>query len=582
METAEATAHGIRVTKDENGKEVIALPPAATDFDARDLGLTFLIDEDGIDRLFHVEARSSDPRTAKFTVSKSDRQGGDKEGSVHLFNPPERMFRRAHPRLEPTADKTADGIKLDWDLEPAWGASSSLYDDPEQHLKYYRISRRIVGAGDSDYPAQFTVKAATPLDISYDGDVTTVTAIRAPYQFVDDLRSSKSEGGATVRTVPDDIRNALLGLAPSPAWSPNLRVQYDIVPVDIAGTFDAGEPFQVNADDRIVPPAVSPIEATLQIVYAGMPSLSIGDRGTPVEADGKAGLRLMLVEPPEPTEDPKAPKPPDPRFKLACPGRRFALRIWRDRAVPSGGYGADAVTASKSRPGEEEISALSGNDVSDFVIVLKPISGEDNDDILIVAFDLPEESGGGLIEYGAELQKPTGKTATIADLRKALTADLVTIKSGEITPCPGQSAAMYLRSLPHVDDSEAVLPGEWRSVSANLVLLGENHGPGSRSPMPADAIVEKFEQPVALDFVALERKDMQVRNGRLHVFRPEAQATFRALFEDTTSAIGAAADPARRTARAVRPAWRPEARGRSHHSRGPGNPPSSCGRRRSP
>ena len=551
METAEATARGIRVTRDKIGKEVITLPPAATDFDARDLGLTFLIDEEGIDRLFEAETNASEPRLAKFSISKSDRQS-DEEGSVHLFNPPERMFRRAHPRLEPTAVKTADGIKLDWDLEPAWSASASLYDDPEQHLKYYRISRRIVGAGDSDYPAQFTVKAATPLDISYDGDVTTVTAIRAPYQFVDDLRSSESEDGATARPVPDDIRNALLGLAPSLAWSPNLRVQYDILPVDIAGTFDAGEPFLVDAEDQIVPPAISPIEATLQIVYAGMPSLSIGDRGTPIAADGKAGLRLMLVEPPEPKADPTAPTPPDPRFKLACPGRRFALRIWRDRAAPSGGYGADAVTASKTRPGEEEISALSGNDVSDFVIVLKPISGKDNVDILTVAFDLPEEAGGGLIEYEAELQEPNGKAATTAELRKALTADLVTIKSGTITPPPGRSASMYLRSLPHVDDSEAVLPGEWRSVSTNLVLLGENHGPRSRSPMPVDAVVEEFEQPVALDFAALERKDMQVRNGRLHVFRPEAQATFEALFEDTTSAIRAAPDPARRTATRLR------------------------------
>lgn len=548
METAEATARGIRDKTDDQGETRTVAPEAASDLDGRDLGLTFLVDEDGIDALFEADPDADGlPRRAKFTVHKSDAPNG--KGTVHLFNPPERMFRSAHPRLEPKALKTADGIKIDWDLEPAWGASRTLYDDPEQHLKHYLITRRIVGARDGDYPAEFTVKTAAPLRIEEHDNGTKVTAIHAPYQFVDDLRSGDASNGMPSRPVPEDIRNAILGLAPSPVRSEGLRVQYDIVPVDIAGTFDAGEPFAVEAEAPIILPAVSPIEATLQVVYEGMPSLATGDGGTPSEAKGLAALRLLLVEPPAPPEA-RAGRA-DPRFDLAHVGQRFELRIWRDLAVPSGGYGTDAVTAAKTRPGEEDISALSGEDVSTFTLEL--VAEDDkNKDAFAVGFDLPKADGGGSVPFHAKLAGPDGAAATMADLRATLTANLVSISGGTVSPEPGRSVRMFLRSL--ADPTETgVNPGEWRSVSTNLVLLGEHHGAGSRKPLPVNAVVETFEQPVALDFAALKRRDMQVRSGRLYLFRPEAQATLGALLgSGVTSAIRAAPDPARRTATRLR------------------------------
>lgn len=539
------------------------------EIDARDFGLTFLVDAKDLRTLFPVvSAQSATPRVSGVTIRKSDTT---EAGQIHLFNPPERMFRNAQPRMSPDHEVTPDGIKLKWDLEPAWGASQNPYDDPEFHLRSYNIRRRITGLPGGEYTANFTCKAAAPTKFdpsdpaNLDPNICRMT--ETPYQFVDDLRRQDATGDSPVRDIPREVRQVILGLRPlaSIPDAGNIKVEYEIKPVDIAGTSDRGEPYEVVIRPSIEIPPASPIEANLQLIYDAFPTLA--DNRVHGVAPSHSirtapDFRLMMRRPPKPDVS-----NPDvailPQDDAPAKGLTFHLRVIRDRAVPSGGYGSDAVTEGRNRPNQDQIEAFTGANVDDFVIVLgDEIDPRETTDDLVVAFDpagaqssddatqTPEQQESAQL-FRATLMAADGTTkVTLEELTKALCADLPRIKDAMITPEPGISARLFVRAIAdetNIPGRTAGLKGEWRSVSPNVVVLS---APESGKPPAIDTIVETFERPTALEFRALERRDMGVRSGRLHVFRPTATARLDHVFNAKlpTHGLRLAPDADRRTA----------------------------------
>ncbi|MCP4385544.1 MAG: hypothetical protein GY798_29720 [Hyphomicrobiales bacterium] len=545
MDTAEQIAAALAGTD--------AAPGRISEIDARAFGLTFEVDETGVNALF-PPTDDPTPREGRLKVVKSDAAAA--KGHVHLFNPPDRMFRKAQPRMRPVHELTPDGIKLNWDLEPAWAASETPYDDPEFHLRRYMIRRRITGlAGGEEYAARFECKAATPIRIKGGTCETT----RAPYQFVDDLRRQDATETSQARDIPEEVRNAILGLGDSPAHTPQLQVEYDILPIDIAGTGDVGEPHNVPAAPRVQPAPVSPIEATLQLVYSAMPSLAANaedapDFGPDPAADPAPHPRLMLRSPLQSQDEGKpvnnTPEPPRA-------GTEFDLRILRETAVPSGGFGSDAVSEGLRRLGEDQIDRLSGEDVTNFVLRI-PLDGEV---ISAAPLDLTVDSAtataGDLVPpkpFIARVLDAGGAEVGAEALIPAIGGALPEIEGGEIKGDVGRAARLFLRTRNTNADGRH---GEWRHVAPNIVVGGKRVNPPvetRRDYLANETIVETFERPVALEFMALDRKDIGVRSGRLHLMRPTARARLDHLLpgqKNMPHGVRLVPDPARRTATRV-------------------------------
>lgn len=541
------------------------VPGRVAEIDARDFGLTFTVDQAGLDALFD-KGQNGAPGLAKFEVEKSDAPG--KPGQVHLFNPPERMFRVAQPRMRPDHVLTPEGIKLNWDLEPAWRASKNAYDDPEFHLRRYAIRRRIVGLkSGEEYAAFFECKPAAPIEITPGDQTNLCKTIRPPFQFVDDLRRQDATAESPARDIPEEVRAALLGLNDSPLHSDDLQVEYDIRPIDIAGTSDVGEPYTVQAAPRFHVPPVSPIEATMQLVYPAIPTLADSTHPDPVlepESGVKAqpALRLMLRRPPNrDLNDPATrhlPEDPSP-----TEGDVFDLRVLQDQTVPSGGFGSDAVSEAHRRLGQEQIDALDGADVHNFRVLLKE---QEEDDTFTVAIDPANDEDGETQHFGATLQTSAGVEIEAAQLTRVLHAQMPRIEDEKIAPEPGTNARLFLRR-PHFLPEHGGLNGEWRSVTPNIVMFGRRPAPKTKPDedvlkYPAiDTMVETFELPVAMEFRALEREDIGVRSGRLHSFRPTATARLSHLLpqhEDPEIGLRLVPDPDRRTA--TRVTWNVRAR----------------------
>ena len=164
--------------------------------------------------------------------------------SVHLFNPPERMFSARSPKLaEPIVEATRTGIRLDWDLEPAFGRSTGVWDDPEYDLKHYRIERILMDAGSVKAavpPRRVTVKAAAPMRLVRDLDTGEFVwrFLRPNAQYVDDLSD-----------LTENLRAAILPGAGKTTETVT-SVRYIVVPVDTAGTEGAPTPLQLDVAPR--------------------------------------------------------------------------------------------------------------------------------------------------------------------------------------------------------------------------------------------------------------------------------------------------------------------------------------------
>jgi hypothetical protein len=283
-----------------------------------DLDLTFLVAKDSLETLFKEVKDSTTPPLANFTIQREG-NGGEwtKEGTVSLFNPVERMFSERQPRLDRlTAERRADGIALNWDLEPAWTASKTLWDDPEFHLRHYRIER-YVDFLDETWKYQFEVKAAAPVD----GD----KFFKPPIQFLDDLTFPKG--------FPQELRDVITDKSINPLdWPSQYKhkfvIRYKIYAIDCAGTSDFGTAYDLwiepDQDEQ-----KGPVSAALQIIFEGVHLMEPAALPAPrLQIDLNYRLETPSGQPELPAK---------PQFKIA---------VLKSKPIPSGQYGADSLSGA--------------------------------------------------------------------------------------------------------------------------------------------------------------------------------------------------------------------------------------------
>lgn len=556
-------------------------PSRQSEIDARDFGLTFLVNEVAVKALFDGEPRV-EPPIAKFTVVKSDVDptlGGVIGGHVHLFNHPDRMFRNAQPKFTPTHVIDTQGIKLNWDLEPAWGSSVGVYDDPEFHLKQYRIRRTIRGIPDKEYRSDFIVKAAAPVCrtmVKIDGKEEyrpIFSFLRPDFQFIDDLRRQDSAGGTTSEDIPANLRKLLVNEVTPSEWDrdppvpqdkiADINVLYEIIPVDNAGTSDFGQSYVIDGFSLVEVLPVSPREATLQVVYDGMPthvpysadSTSAADTALPKVSAPR--LNILIKPPLDPA---LIEKDKDETNAVRWPDRSvYLLRIWPQPIAPSGSYGADAVDEARRRPDQDAINRLR----------------EDSQDFVLSAVLLSDRKDWGKATLVAEYQAAGSERPEIRyynysihavpEAGKPLGPELDPAKlSNEIDALnePGTNRKGYRVFLAAIDglragDKWTIVNsdrrGEWKTVGFNIAIDKRIPDPENRPEekqkkkvvTAMSSVVEVIEQPVHYEFKLLERTDMRVESGRVIVMQPTADGDLASL---ASGGITGLRDVARRTA----------------------------------
>ncbi|MBR1252264.1 hypothetical protein JQ634_00945 [Bradyrhizobium sp. AUGA SZCCT0240] len=538
----------------ETNKKWPLRPPG--DIDARDFDLTFVLNDDTLAELFgDATLAEKSPPLGKLAVIKSDVVTGiapPPAGKVYLFNHPSRMFRNRQPKFSPTHVIEAQGVKLNWDLEPAWGTSVGAYHDPEFHLKHYRIRRTIRGIPGNDYSAEFLVKPASAIEYmtTADHEPSRVRLLRPEFQFIDDFRSQAA--GTPAQRMPDVLRLFLLNQATTGHLDDlekevgvgtikgltEVRVVYEIVPVDNAGTSDFGEVYTVGDFEVRETRPISPREMALQISYPSMPSHVETEKG---EAAPAPDL-LLMTKPALIKEKDGAEKPDWPGANKETENHLYLLRIQRLKVAPSGGYGADAIDDGRRRPDSAAIERMRPEEVDDFLLQVsskKPI-------MKLIAEHQPDIGVPVVIPYGmsvfvlkdgqAEIDLGTATPGTMNELLAAL----------GVANKPAQEAGNGHRvfvARVYRDGSKARLDrrGEWKTVAFNLVI-----GSG---PKPAiSSVVEVLEQPVQLEFAALKRQDMRIESGRVELVQPTSSGGLTALLEHGARAFEVVRDARRRTA----------------------------------
>ncbi|MES0001681.1 hypothetical protein NKJ90_23240 [Mesorhizobium sp. M0051] len=521
------------------------------DIDARDFDLTFVLSETAIAELFDGDAEIAPP-VGRFTVLKSDTVNPTKLGMVHLFNHPSRMFRQRQPKLSPAHVFADNGVKLNWDLEPDWGQSVGAYHDPEFHLKHYRIRRVVVGVAESGFRAEFVVKRGSAIEFLAASEMEPERArlVKKEFQFIDDLRSQIDEAGRPGEAVPEAMRRLLLGQGTAEDAGAmnvdisNLKLTYEIVPVDNAGTSDSGEIYEIkDYHVRDVPPR-SPREAALQVAYNQMP--------TPFEkkVDTATAALLVMLKPAVNGAIIEWPLPEDsgsPKDKKEPP-HVYLLRVQKLKVAPSGGYGADAVDDARRRPDQAAIDRMDPDEVADFVLEIngkKPTLNivaeyQLNDD----DFDIrPYVATVHEVSRGAE-EIVLGDGSKIERLFWSLGVAVQDPAKAEAGTGHRVFLARLYRDKPPEKEAEKLdllRRGEWKTLTLNIVIGMDGGHPALSS------VVEVLERPVQLQFAALKRQDMRVESGRVDIVQPSASGKLGDL-TDRNSPFQVVRDARRRTA----------------------------------
>jgi hypothetical protein len=320
-------------------------PPVAL-LNCLDLGLTFLVDRKQVDEIFPRRNRNDEsPKAALRDVFSIQRQKDDRSsytdhGDICLFNPPERMFAESQPRLDRfEIDARPDGIAMNWDLEPAWGRSNSVFNDPEFHLRHYRIERYIHGL-DEEFKCSFEVKAAAPVT------ATGSSFYEPPLQFLDDLTLPKG--------FPQGLRDAITGKFQNlEDWPEQYRtgqdiiVRYQIYAVDCAGTSDFGTPKQLKVK-RPQSYQKGPRGASIRFEFTGTDVLE--SKNTPrvtVILDYDANHKHLPTKP------------------------IYTIGVLEGHPVPTGQYGADSLSTAL----EEINSRVIASETKKFTVALSGITG---------------------------------------------------------------------------------------------------------------------------------------------------------------------------------------------------------------
>lgn len=514
------------------------------DIDARDFGLTFLVSKEALEDLFELKPHhATAPSKAKFAIQTLDADTDlpDGDTNVELFNPVGRMYVENSPRIaEPSVTlKTNTGYCLNWDLEPMWGDSDSVYQDPEFHLKHYRVVREFEGLR-NPYATVFTVKSGTPIE---DIGSNETRILKPEFQMVDTL----SEG-----EIPEELRQVLLNDLPSvgevfyhtdgdqpsvPRYnkdrqaheilssyrtpgSKEITLKYIVTPVDIAGT--EGTPFpleyMLNEPEPLIPPIPQMVTTIRLPEVRNWPKDPLGK--TPSELKDVLTFGMNLVLP----EYFKCGDADD--LKIAFD--EILLRIRREPILPSGSYGSDAVSDAKSRPGPREMGTRRDDDIEFKLSSFSKDLGADGKARVQLFLD-PNSPG----------------------LEEGDVADATIIISAEVTPLKPKDGVSSLESLlialsgadqgAYVHGEYAVrvfaqpssvvrnksVSGAW--VASELVLTVRE---SSLSNVP----VELFEYPYHVELPALTERDLGIEAGMLFTSAPPASAEIKKLLGDSGTA----------------------------------------------
>lgn len=535
------TAASLAARGADAGGQWPAIPPGQ--LECRHFGLTFVMTQAAIDTVFpHKEALA--PPEGKLSITKRDAPG--QSGSVHLFNPPIRHFRERAPRLAGlVAERNSSGVTLNWDLEPAWGASQGAYDDPEFHLSHYTIVRRIHGLkGDKDWRATFRVKGAAPIETGKVGNQKYQKFIRPDMQFVDDF--SQPPG------MDEALRHMLMGLPVEDGYrlwekqycgSDNVHIEYLIVPVDIAGTSDVGTPIELTV---YRPKAVlkTPLQARLQVRYNAIPVVGWSPAdSTPigVEVQGKTidyadkgpTLRLSMAVDAD-RGDPGQPAETD---------ATFCLKVRSNHVIPGGLFGDDALSAALDRPSSDDIEQTRPGDVQ-FRLLMEKGDADTGTlplELQLLSGRLPDDV------WRMKVQDHDGQAIELDALYEAL---------GLTAGAAPRTVRAFVRRESFTEGDDRV-HGAWRVMELGVEVRGVRKNEPllahRNAPAPIDATLDSFEALRAIEYKCLHRSDMHVESGRLHLVKPPADADVHELLSDGV-ALKTVVDVKRRAA--TRLSWR--------------------------
>ncbi len=519
----------------------------AEGIDARSFGIAFMVTRSQIATLFPSTATASDnkPRTAIFQLRATD-TGTIKplDKNVHLFNPPDRMFREGAPRLaDPVIEATANGIRLDWDLEPAFGATAGVWNDPEFNLKHYRIERIVTPSDslNSPYkPMRTTTKAAGPMRLVRDPVSANFVwrFVRPNAQFVDDLSD-----------LPDALRRAILPASNIPVTAPTgsaalipeppYVLRYTVVPIDTAGTAGPPTPLMLQIT-RSKPVSTGVSRAVLHVEYHGSKDQIIAD----VTAANSVTPTFTLGI------DDAADNPP--RTDLGA-GRTYLIRVRKERSVPIGLYGSDAVSDARARPSAADFNIKRPTD-RDFVVKLtKGVTAGGtvqwpsfDDPIPVIISSSPQP--------GYTIDKDLDHSVTFAQAIGACRTPQDRLDNGPI------GVRFAIQRVGAQEDFE---PAPWCPM--DVTILMDIRGAGATEKLPAVAApVEVFEHPVGIDSAPLLSEDLDGAAGRVVTLHPAEDATLAQLIGSKTrpqdkSPLRRLRDGARRVATKVQWNARPAA-----------------------
>lgn len=501
------------------------------EFDPRALGLTFVLTGKRVDDLFpgrtpqdKVPAASRD-----FTVhTRVPREPGPSidppPPAVLLFNPPERMFRSMSPTLNEVGIKpTATGVKVSWDLEPAWSHSTTPYSDPEFHLKHYRIERRITALGalpsKTARPGvvQLTVKSGDHIAIivlkGEDGKPVLDPSgkiqlrkrrLRTRLQFVDDLKD-----------VDPAIRGALLPPALSSekidktvVVTDDTRISYAIVAVDCAGTSGSLDTLHSATVPKPEAAEKGLLKAIARFRYPDMPPLQKAPTPTPDKF-----LELTVEEEEDESSANKSTTDESVPPKLR-PATDYILRVRTERTIAVGQFGADALSQARNEPPVPDRAASDPGQHETDITLHKDVTPGRPVRITRIARRIRTQTTPG------QLPEPETVTKDYFVSNAEWTTLLTTLEvqpQGPDDVARVRAARLYLRPKPSATKKE--LDPEWSAIQLQLWIGGEEE--------PAvNTTIERFEHPVDVKFEPFKSQYIFPSSGRLHLWYPLVSATF--------------------------------------------------------
>jgi hypothetical protein len=465
-----------------------------------DLGLTFLISADKLTTFFpDVSKDDSIPPKASFTIAriKNDKTTATDPGKIFLFNPPARMFHAMQPRLKSfSLQATSGGLALNWDLEPAWQASTSFWTDPEFHLRHYSITRRIVSEGlDQQWSCSFDVKAGAPRVYDDPEHPKPPAFHQPPLQFFDDLTQPPN--------LPQEVKNVITGYYASlqdvpPAYQHTYKVTYEIYAEDVAGTRDSGT---VKNFTFVLPKTVvaGPRAVELQVAFDGFKKTF---------QNQKVGLSLDL-------NNLKLSVTYSTMPKFTNYG--LVLSVVSGRPLPSGQYGADALSTAL-----QAVTEASIKQGETFVLQQNPGSAA----AFHVEFPQFDAATGQPLE-------PLPKDFYFAS--DALKDRFHALLEGQAQAGVKSTLRFFVREL----DTASQLASDWHNCPVHLrVNVDESLVNGTTTPQPTkkrvavDTVLEDYERPQDLAFESIQRHNFtEFEAGRMYFIEPKDDDAAKSHFK---------------------------------------------------